>query len=152
MSDNALVPASNIIVPSISDYAIFRMNPAEVAEILKDNLGGDTIAMSDLDTIKVPTGGSTTWEIPTAKGIVETKAFSAIIVFWTQPRAYWVTEYNGEQNAPDCFSDDSTCGIGEPGGDCSILESLRRESEHVLLRVLQATCGNDESLRYYIVR
>lgn len=101
---------------ALQDYQLF--NPEAMAAF-HDNLGGEPISMTDLVRIKVPSGGGTTWEVPTVEGDDElVKEIQGIIIFSKMTRAYWVDEFTGAKNPPDCSSDDGIIGRGDPGGLC----------------------------------
>jgi hypothetical protein len=109
----------NAIVP-VEKYAILAADPKQVVEVIQENLGGQQLRATDLDQVKVPSGGGTTWTLPGLEGEVETKSIQGVIVFHKMPRAYWPSDYDGSKNPPDCYSDDSFTGIGTPGGDCTV--------------------------------
>jgi hypothetical protein len=106
-----------------SPYAVLRQDPNDLRELLADALGGETLAFKDLDRIKVPSGGGTTWEIPTLNGEVATKEIRGVIIHRATRRSYWPTplEDRGDDDdgRPDCASVDGRVGIGNPGGDCA---------------------------------
>lgn len=88
------------------------------AAIVAGNLGGETITAADLDRVKVPSGGATSWQVPSLEGEVSVKAIEGIIVYSTRRRAYWSSpEPTGDM--PDCASTDCVTGVGKPGGECA---------------------------------
>jgi len=89
-----------------------------VLAVLKENIGETKLSPFDLDRIRVPASGGTTWEIPTLTGEVAAKSFHGIIVTWKEGRSYWSQRYGGESSPPDCASADGITGVGKPGGDC----------------------------------
>jgi len=101
------------------DYSLMEMNAEHLTEVLSQNIGDGGLSRFDLDTVKVPSGGATTWEIPTLEGEDKSEEITGILVFWKDVRAYWEAEYDGSSNPPDCYSDDMKIGVGEPGGKCS---------------------------------
>lgn len=108
------------IVP-FQEYAVMDAGgPEVIKELMAENLGGESIDISDLIRIKVPAGGGTIWSIPTIDEADEenTKEIDGIIVYHTLKRAYWKSEYTGSNDPPDCYSDDCMTGIGDPGGNC----------------------------------
>lgn len=112
--------AASTALATISDR-FPALNPSdELREALAANLGGQTIGLSDLEKIRVPTGGGLAWEIPTITGEVDiAKTFDAIVIEWKATRAFYDTAYTGEKNPPKCASDDCITGKGEPGGECA---------------------------------
>lgn len=105
-----------------SPFALLRMEGQEVRDLLQDTLGADGISASDLDRVKVPSGGGTTWEIPTLDGDVATKELEAVILHDETRRVYWPYAMeerpDDEDGRPHCFSTDGVTGQGKPGGDC----------------------------------
>lgn len=91
-----------------------------VAEVIRQNMGGEQITAQDLNRIRVPTGGATTWSVPSVDGGDEAmKALQGVIMHIARRRAYWKgIEVTGLP--PDCASSDCTTGIGDPGGDCEL--------------------------------
>ena len=73
------------------------------------------------DRIKIPSAGSTVFELPgeDADEPDAAKEFSGVVL-WHHPLfAYYKIAYVGGNNPPDCGSFDGTIGVGNPGGDCS---------------------------------
>lgn len=89
------------------------------SEVMAENLGAGGLSPNQLDRVKVPAGGGTTWEIPTLDGRGEAiKELQVIIVAAQDVRAYYATAYDGGNNPPDCYSLDCKFGVGDPGGPC----------------------------------
>ena len=101
-------------------YLALQRDASEVAEIIQANLGGESFDRFDLDRVKMPSGGSTVWEVPTLDGDVAVKEIEGIIISHRTTRVFWSRpmEETGGQTPPDCSSDDGSEGVGEPGGDC----------------------------------
>lgn len=97
-------------------YAILEINPAEMGQILRENTGEDTISAFDLDRVKVPAGGSTTWSVPSLDGEEDAKTIEGVIIFQRTTRSFWKQrmEESGGGTAPDCSSTDSVLGTGNP--------------------------------------
>ncbi len=107
-SENALVEVK------AADYPIVA-NAKEMAEIMRENLGGEQVTAGDLTRIRVPAGGGLQFVV---EGSDETlKAVEGIIIHIARRRAYW-SDPNPSGLAPDCTSTDMLRGIGTPGGDC----------------------------------
>lgn len=100
--------------PVTHKYLALQSAPEHVAEIIQSNLQGETLTPFDLDRVKVPTGGGTSFEVPTLEGSEPSKTLSGIVVHFTNPRSYWEKglDEGGEGGPPDCFSPDSTTGVG----------------------------------------
>jgi hypothetical protein len=92
------------------------------------HLGGLDIAdmMSELDgmdivfeRIKIPSAGSTVFEVPGEDGEPEmAKTFDAVVLYHHPLNTYYNSKYTGGNNPPDCGSYDGVHGEGAPGGDC----------------------------------
>jgi hypothetical protein len=107
------------LVP-ISSYAISKHDPARLAALVQQNLGGERIDEFALDRIRVPAGGGTRWTVPTLEGEQEVPELEGVVIGWRPGRAYWKEslEESGGGSPPDCSSDDGVFGQGDPGGDC----------------------------------
>lgn len=109
-----------------SEYAIMKPEATQAAEIFRNNLAGGTITRFDLEKIKVPTGGETSWIIQDAAGKRVVEEFEGIIIKAHNTRAYWkpvINQETGEEKEvmgepPDCSSNDGVNGLGTPGGPC----------------------------------
>jgi hypothetical protein len=101
-------------------YAIMEMDTGELAELVQENLGGETLSAGDLTRVPIPAGGATTFVIPTIDGEIETKEIEGIIIFTQLTRAYWPLSFDetGGGTPPECASFDGLTGMGNPGGNC----------------------------------
>ncbi len=106
-------------------YAVMESDPAELAEILADNLGGEALSARDLPRVTVPAGGATSWEVPGVAGVRTEKQIDGVIIHTRMTRGYWASdEANG--SPPDCSSPDCQFGrgmfgqgsAGNPSGSC----------------------------------
>lgn len=101
------------------------LNPetaAEFGEVLRQNLGNSEMSEFDLERVRVPTGGSLFWQIPSVEtGEVEAvKTFDGVIIGWRDTKTYWAAAFgDGASGPPDCTSDDGLLGKGIPGGACA---------------------------------
>lgn len=110
---------------------------AEIGDILRENLSGAVIKPFDLDMVHVPSGGGTTWEVPTLDGTESTKELVGVIIGQKIVRGYWKTSYEAAPNTPpDCSSDDGEFGMGDPLGlgvvarhDCATCQMNAWESD-----------------------
>lgn len=106
-----------------SPYALLRMDPTEARDLIKEALGGETLAFKDLDRIKVPSGGGTSWEIPTLEGDQAQKELTGVIIHRATRRAYWPYPLEDrpedDDGRPTCASVDGEIGTGDPGGECA---------------------------------
>lgn len=101
-------------------YLALNHTPKEVGEIIADNLGGEQLTEFDLARVKVPSGGGTTWEVPTLGGLEPTKTLTGVLVHFKRTRAYWAPDADSG-TPPQCRSegpDLTAIGVGDPGGPC----------------------------------
>lgn len=106
----------NALVPFTERYPAIAEDPRELMQLVEQNLGGETITASNLPKITVPNGDSLFWQID---GEDPVREIEGVVLFQTLVRAFWSTAYeDGDHGPPDCFSNDSNRGIGNPGGDC----------------------------------
>ncbi|MDD4986627.1 MAG: hypothetical protein PHQ43_12775 [Dehalococcoidales bacterium] len=104
----------------IDNFAALKIATEDLKEILQENLGGQRISASELDRIKIPSGGGTTWEVPTLSGMEDTKAVTGVVIYFRNQNGYWKEAYDGQSNPPDCASNDGVVGVGDPGGECAL--------------------------------
>lgn len=106
---------------SQGEYAALSRSPEEIKEIIESNVGQEGLTMMDLDRIKIPSGGTTVWQLPTLKGTENKESIEGVIVAHKQARVYWqeALDDTGGGLPPDCSSENGITGSGEPGGDCS---------------------------------
>lgn len=118
---------TDLIVPGAdSQYAVLAMPQAEITDLIQSNLSpGESIGFKDLPRIKIPGAGGTTWEIPSHEGPRADRELTGVIIRKETRRAYYVEEYNGGNDRPDCASNDGILGIANeesghpgPGGSC----------------------------------
>ncbi len=112
----------------ITPYAAFESSRTELR---KENMGDSTsLSFDDIDEIEVPTGGDTTFVIPSAKGDTRLETIKGIIIAWHDRRTKYTTEYDpGNESAPACYSTDGHVGLGEPGGQCSECPDSKWDNE-----------------------
>jgi len=111
---------SKEIVKANTEYAIFKseLTPETLGETLAENLGSEGLSIFSLERIKVPSGGSKTWTVPTLSGEVETQNLEGIIIHNNIMRQYYESDFAGGGAPPDCYSRDGVTGVGNPGGAC----------------------------------
>ena len=88
---------------------------------LSDAMNEDCAGIElQLDRIKIPAGGSTAFEIPSADGDDSemVKEITGVILYNHPANAYYTDKYTGGSNPPDCSSFDGIHGLGNPGGSC----------------------------------
>lgn len=99
----------------------YALTASASAEIVKENLGGGNIQVTDLPRVKFPSGGGIAWEIPTLDGYDTAKELTGVVVYQQVMRRYWAhaLDEGGGGSPPDCQSPDGITGYGKPGGDCA---------------------------------
>jgi hypothetical protein len=101
-----------------STYRALAVPAAQLTAFLKENIGAQGLKPFDLDRVKVPAGGGTTWEVPSLKGPQNAPVLEGIIMHFRDVRSYWKEAFGGGANPPDCASQDGMVGVGVPGGAC----------------------------------
>ena len=97
---------------AFSELANFNVN-----ETMEEELDGLSLV---LERIKVPSGGTTVFELP-SEGSNEPETirdFTGVILYHHPVFAYYKDEYTGGKEPPDCGSFDGVNGEGDPGGAC----------------------------------
>ena len=109
------------LAKSLADsFPIIAADSQGTLDIVRENLGPAGLKAQDLDHITVPSGKSTTFELPTLDGGTHSlKALVGIIVYAPEQKAYWPTSIDDNPGAPPaCFAVDALNGSGTPGGPC----------------------------------
>lgn len=122
LAETASIPTTALAVIGERFPVLNPETAAQFVAILRENLQGEDIGAFDLERIKVPTGGSPFWEVPSPEsGEVEAcKTFDGVVVAWKGTKTYWATAFGAGAGAPpDCQSDDGVTGNGAPGGACA---------------------------------
>ena len=98
-----------------NQFQIMQMQKDEIAEILHENLGEDSLSVQDLPRIVVPGSGGKMWTVDTVEGEKEMAELLGIIVFTQITRTYWEKSFDetGGGEPPNCYSPDGVMGIGE---------------------------------------
>lgn len=92
-------------------------------EFLEDAMADDCQGLEfSFDRVKIPAGGGTAFEIPSADGDEPEMAreLSGVVVYNHPSYAMYRSKYTGGNNPPDCGSFDGVTGIGTPGGKCAL--------------------------------
>jgi len=108
-----------------SETALMTQSDSQaMQELLQENLGGMTLSPDDLVKVQIPTGGATTWEIPTGEGdeVDAVRAITGTVIAQMPMRL----AFNGEKQLV-CKSEDAITGnpTGEsfdgltPSGNCA---------------------------------
>lgn len=114
--------------PSTSNFPVLFGTDGEgsVAQVIEDNFGDEGFSPADLDRVKIPSGGGTSWEIPDED---PTRIIEGVIVYKQPTRSFWFKgrgEDGEEDSPPDCWSGDGKTGVGvfgagskdNPSGEC----------------------------------
>ncbi len=89
----------------------------DIQDILSEELDGLNLTF---DRIKVPSGGSLAFEVPDENGESDVKKeLVGIIVGHGPENVYYMNEFTGGNEPPDCIAADGKVGIGVPGGACA---------------------------------
>lgn len=99
-------------------FVALNMENAELQEILADNLGGEQINEFDLPIVKMPSGGGAFWEVPSLGGVAAENHIEGVVVAFKRTRSYWKNS-EPDGSPPDCVSNDTITGVGDPGGECA---------------------------------
>jgi hypothetical protein len=143
-------------------------------ELFKENLGaGERINLWDLDIINIPTGGITSFSVPTIDGVKMMDALEGVILGHKNSRSYWAIPFDEGAGGgpPDCASSDMERGVGNPGGECSICPMNQfgsakgnskacRQEKHLFLamedntlpRIVKISPGSLASMKAYMGR
>jgi len=104
--------------PDLKKYVFLG---SDAVDIIRENLGNQPLTPADFVRIKFPTGGNIFWSIPTLEGKAKpVDVIEGIILMHRDIRLYWKEDYTGAKTPPDCFSDDTITGHGDPGGVCEL--------------------------------
>lgn len=111
---------TQVAVIDAKNFALMQVDPSEIAEVFAENLGGDSLRMTDLTTIHIPAGGSLAWSIPTIDGETTTANLQGVVVAHKNVRRYYKEDFatSGGGTAPDCKSEDGIHGQGECASQC----------------------------------
>src|SRR3954451_3844484 len=86
------------------------------SEFIASNLAaGEEVDEFSLPRVKIPAGGSTTWEVPTLTGTQPMKALEGAVVHFKLTGAYG-PDKEASGTPPQCRSHNAIIGIGNPGG------------------------------------
>lgn len=117
--NSVMASAQAAPVVGLSGYLCIEQQN-EVAAIMKTNLEGERLGLSNLERVKIPAAGGRFWEVEGINGPESVQAITGVIVHDERVRSYWEVsvEDGGGDNPPDCFSNDLITGHGNPGGNC----------------------------------
>ncbi len=90
-------------------------------DVLNEAMASDCQGLEfSFDRVKLPAGGGTAFEIPSAESdeTEMVKDITGVIVYNHPAYAFYSDKYTGGSNPPECGSFDGIKGIGVPGGSC----------------------------------
>jgi len=110
----------NAVVLAESRFLAFDPRGADAREAMQETMEGGTLSIFDLDSIRVPAGGATSFEVETLDGEESVKELRGVVIAMQSSRSYWKSEFGsaGGNERPDCSSVDAIVGEGNPGGVC----------------------------------
>ncbi|WP_447983806.1 hypothetical protein [Nitrospira sp. Nam74] len=112
----------------ITSYHAMTVPMEHLRDALAANIGVGGINPMELDRLKIPSGGGLVWTVPTLAGDQMMKEVEGIILHFKDTRAYWPDAYGGQNNPPQCQSDDSITGVGDPGVACAVCRLAKQGS------------------------
>jgi hypothetical protein len=99
-------PSTELATIDTTKYLALQEGGA-IQEAIAANLGeGATFRESDLTRVPIPTGGSTTWLVPSVDGDRAVKAIEGILVYQTVRGVLWASEEPEEGSLPVLVSTD----------------------------------------------
>ena len=105
-----------------SVLAIGTMPESKLVAMIEGALGPTSgVQLYDLEMIKAPSGGGTTWEMTDINGeVTPTRSMEGVIIATRPYRAYYATSFDEAPNSkPTCKSSNMIIGEGDPGGLCA---------------------------------
>jgi len=99
----------------VAKYEAAVTTSMQAMTVMRETLApGESFDMTDLQRVKVPSGGGKNWELPDGSAAPK---ISGVIVVRQPVRAFWKERFSetGGGTPPDCTSDDLTTGIGDNG-------------------------------------
>ena len=110
----------------IEMFQVLMPGQMELAQMATGNLAL-LPNITKMETIKVPAGGATSWELPALDGSRTAKFFDAIIIKAFMGRKFWVKPFGTDNTPPDCSSVDGVYGGYGPCSTCKYNEFVETE-------------------------
>lgn len=92
---------------SIADKYPALAPTEEMLEVFQENLGGETISITDLQVIKVPSGELNSWVITQGGEDQSVKELQGVVISVRPRRSYWDGDGDPDGSVPDCASADN---------------------------------------------
>lgn len=109
---------TSLMIPDKKFDAIVRQSVSGLA-LVKENMGDEPLNLADLDRVKMPSGGGSSWSVPSIDGEQNAAEFEGVLIHHHAARVYWdkpMDESAGQP--PACSSRDGATGEGNPSGFC----------------------------------
>jgi hypothetical protein len=122
MSKAAKSDEKGTALATVGNYAMMNGDIGDLGEMIREVVGPNGInPQTDLDRVKVPSGGGTVWEVPSMDGVNPQQTIEGVIIHQHDARAYWPLSDSDTAagEPPRCSSRDGVRGEGDPGGMCA---------------------------------
>lgn len=116
---------NSLAIVAKGSYALAQYDEAQLREVVSINMGGEgSLTEFDLSRLKVPSGGSTVFNMTGPDGDSSPQEIVGVIVCHQNRRTYYKERYDpGNSTPPDCWSPDGVVGVGlmaeKCGGQCA---------------------------------
>lgn len=102
-------------VAVVSDFQLPEIS-SNIRELIEEEMCGLNLSFN---RIKVPSGGGLAFEVPMGDGETDIqKEILGVIVGHGPENIYYMNDYTGGNEPPDCVAVNGKVGIGNPGGVC----------------------------------
>lgn len=102
---------------AVYDVMLFSPTASQNMSVLRENMGNQKLALTDLSVVKMPSGGLTIFEVPDISaegGARAERSIEGIIVHHQDVNAYWPKrKEEGGDKIPSCVSLDGITGHGD---------------------------------------
>lgn len=91
----------------------------DMAEAIAEEMDG--LGTIPFDMVKIPSGGSLAFEVPTddEDNPDTVKELVGVILYHHPVNGYWKNKYDGQNNQPNCASYDGKTGVDTETGECT---------------------------------
>ena len=123
-----------LTVLSDQGYTVVQYQPEDLREMIAENMGGE-LQPSDLQRIRVPSGGGKAWEVVDENGEAQAvKTISGVVLMARTQRAYWAEDFGGGNEPPDCASLNGAKPSKEIAFHAGVLRARRAVDRQARLR------------------
>lgn len=103
-------------IVKVEDYRIVEFGVENLYDLVRANVGASGLNVWRLDRVNVGQGNNPQWVVPSLEGEQRIDELVGVIVKHGDKRSYWETGLDeGEVQPPDCSSNDTIYGQGNPG-------------------------------------